>query len=41
MVYIYGDGFTSGQIYDRAYHPTMLVVSADEKGFPLIYVAVK
>ena len=41
MVCTNGDGFTSGQIYNRAYHPSMLVVSAAEKGFPLIYVAVK
>ena len=41
MVYIYGGGFTSGQIYDRAYNPTMRVLSAAEKGLPFIYVAVK
>jgi carboxylesterase type B len=41
MVYIYGGGFSSGQIYDRAYNPTGLVVSAAKKGIPVIYVAIK
>ncbi|OJJ97673.1 hypothetical protein ASPACDRAFT_45769 [Aspergillus aculeatus ATCC 16872] len=39
MVWIYGGGGSFGQIYDSANDPTGLVTGADQKGFPIIYVA--
>ncbi|KAJ6171390.1 hypothetical protein N7470_000457 [Penicillium chermesinum] len=39
MVWIYGGGDSIGQIYDGAYNPSGLVVTAAQKGTPVIYVA--
>ncbi|RAH81943.1 alpha/beta-hydrolase [Aspergillus japonicus CBS 114.51] len=41
MVWIYGGGDSFGQIYDSVYDPTGLVTGTAQKGFPIIYVAVK
>ena len=41
MIYLYGGGFTEGQIYDPAYNPTGLLKSAAANGSPIIYAAVK
>lgn len=39
MVFIYGGGDSIGQIYDSAYDPTALITGAQQKGSPVIYVA--
>ena len=41
MIYFYGGGYTSGQIYDPVYDPTGLLKSAAANGSPIIYAAVK
>jgi carboxylesterase type B len=40
MVFLYGGGFTNGQIYDKFYNPEGLVVQSVENESPVIYVAV-
>ena len=40
MVFLYGGGFTNGQIYDRFYNPEGLVAQSVENESPVIYVAV-
>ncbi|KAJ5983670.1 carboxylesterase [Penicillium waksmanii] len=39
MAFIYGGGDSIGQIYDTAYDPTSLINGAEQKGYPVIYVA--
>ena len=41
MIYLYGGGYTSGQIYDPNYNPTGLLKSAKANGSPIIYAAIK
>lgn len=41
MVYLFGGGFTGGQIYDPQFNPTGLLKSAEANGSPIIYAAVK
>ena len=41
MIYHFGDGFTSGQIYAPMYDPSGLLKSAAENGSPIIYAVVK
>ena len=40
IVFLYGGGFTNGQIYDKFYNPEGLVVQSVKNGLPVIYVAV-
>jgi carboxylesterase type B len=41
MVYIYGGGDNTGQIYDSLYSPAGLLLGAAAKKIPIIYVAMK
>ena len=41
MIYLYGGGYTSGDIYEPNYSPPGLLKSAQENGTPVIYAAVK
>ncbi|MCJ1398901.1 hypothetical protein MMC11_002102 [Xylographa trunciseda] len=40
MIFIYGGGYTIGQIYDPIYDPTSFVLRSITNGSPVIYVAV-
>ncbi|KAE9365784.1 putative lipase [Stipitochalara longipes BDJ] len=39
MVYIYGGGYSTGQIYDTLYTPDQLVLDSVKNGSPVIYAA--
>ena len=41
MVWIFGGGDSLGQIYDAAYDPTGLILGAEARGTPVLYVAMK
>lgn len=41
MIWVFGGGFTTGQIYNPDFNPTALLKSAEANGSPFIYAAVK